>query len=199
MKVDCINMNDKIIVRSATAEDADTMLSIYTPYVTETAITFEYDVPSIEEFTNRIHQVQKKYPWLAAEIDGKVVGYAYAGSFKERAAYGWAVEISIYVKQDQKRKGIGIKLYIALETCLIKQGILNVNSCIAYPEKEDEYLTKDSVRFHEKLGFKKIGIFHNCGYKFNRWYHMIWMEKMIGKHVEHQPEVIPFPEIESRQ
>lgn len=188
--------NDKIVIRPAVPEDLEELLAIYTPYAEETAITFEYKAPTMEEFKERMEKIQKMYPWLVAEADGEILGYAYAGTFKDRPAYDWSVETSIYVKLGQKRNGIGTRLYEALEECLSRQGILNVNACIALPEQEDEYLTNDSVRFHEKIGYREVGVFHKCGYKFNRWYHMIWMEKMIGEHLEHQPEVVPFPEIE---
>lgn len=129
--------------------------------------------------------MQRKYPWLVAtEADGTVVGYAYAGPFKERAAYQWAVETSIYVKMNQRGSGIGRLLHEALEEALRRQGILNMNACISYVEPEDEYLTLDSVRFHERMGYMQVAHFHLCGRKFGRWYDMIWMEKLIGKHDE---------------
>lgn len=115
--------------------------------------------------------------------------YVYADSFKERAAYDWAVEVSVYVKIDKKRMGIGSKLYEALEQGLKEQGILNLNAYIACPQEEDEYLTRDSIAFHEKLGYRFVGQFHQCGYKFRRWYDMVWMEKHIGNHLEIQPKV----------
>ena len=139
--------------------------------------------------------MQEKYPYLAALAEGRIVGYAYVSPFKERAAYDWAVETSIYVAMDARRMGVGAKLYAKLEECLKAQGILNVNACIGYPEKEDEYLTRDSVRFHEKLGYKMVGQFHACGYKFDRWYDMVWMEKIIGEHRDNQPAVRWWPEI----
>lgn len=188
-------MADTITVRIATEADAEALLAIYEGYVRNTAITFEYEVPSVEEFRNRIHHTLERYPYLVAEEDGRTVGYAYAGQFHERAAYDWAVETSIYVAADCKQHGIGKKLYEALEDCLGRQGILNVNACIAYPQVEDEHLTKDSVKFHEKLGYRMVGTFHQCGYKFHHWYDMVWMEKFIGEHQENQPDIIPFPEL----
>ena len=158
------------------------MLAIYAPYVTDTAITFEYDVPTEEEFRQRIERISKKYPYLVAEEEGRVVGYAYASAFKERAAYQWSVETSIYVDRQEKRKGVGKQLHDALETELKERGILNMNACISYVEPEDEYLTLDSVRFHEHMGYQKVAHFHLCGRKFGRWYDMIWMEKLIGEH-----------------
>lgn len=182
----------QISIRIATAEDAKELLEIYRPYVEQTAITFEYDVPSREEFAERIRMILKKYPYLVAELDGEMVGYAYAGEFHARAAYDWAVETSVYVKMDRKRMGIGKQLYDELEKWLKQQHITNVNACIAYPEPEDEYLTRDSVEFHQRYGYRWVGEFKQCGYKFHRWYNMVWMEKHIGEHVAEQPPVIWF-------
>ena len=171
-----------ITTRTAAPADAKALLAIYTPYVEQTAITFEYDVPTLEEFTSRIQNTLRKFPYIIAEENNQILGYAYASPFKERAAYGWSVETSIYVKQDERQKGIGRILYDRLEEILKKQGILNVNACIGYPQIEDEYLTQDSVRFHEKLGYSMVGTFHKCGYKFGRWYDMVWMEKHLSPH-----------------
>ena len=176
-----------ITIRTAVQQDAKVLLEIYAPYVKKTAITFEYDVPSVEEFARRISKVLQKYPYLVAEVNGEPVGYAYAGPFKERAAYDWAVETTVYVREDMKKSGIGRALYTALEEALAAQGILNLNACIAFPENEDEYLTRDSVKFHERMGFETAGRFHKCGCKFGRWYDMVWMEKLIGEHVENPP------------
>ncbi len=181
-------------IRVASVEDAAEILAIYAPYVEKTAITFEYEVPSLEEFTERIRHTLEKYPYLVL-VDNEVIeGYAYAGPFKERKAYDWAVETTIYLREDAKGKGYGKQLYYALEDALRKQHITNVNACIGYPETEDEYLTKNSVQFHSHLGYETVGTFHNCGFKFGRWYHMVWMEKMIGEHNDKPEDVIPFSE-----
>lgn len=180
---------DNMKIRIAVKEDAYKLLEIYRPYVERTAITFEYDVPSVQEFEERIMHILEKYPYLVAERNGEIVGYAYAGSFHSRAAYGWAVETTVYVRQDQKKTGIGKKLYDALEKVLAAQNILNLNACIAYPEKKDAYLTKNSVQFHEHLGYRFVGEFQKCGYKFGHWYNMVWMEKHIGEHSDNPPEV----------
>ena len=184
-----------IKIRIATEQDAAGLLNIYAPYVEKTAITFEKEIPSPEEFAHRIRRVLKKYPYLAATMDNEIVGYAYAGAFQERAAYDWAVETSIYVAMDKRRMGIGKKLYEALERALKAQNILNLNACIAYPREEDAYLTKESAYFHEHMGYRLVGEFDRCGYKFCRWYNMIWMEKHIGEHLENQPTVRPFDEV----
>ena len=141
-------MDLKIRIRPAKPEDAEILLAIYAPYVEQTAITFEYEVPTVEEFRERIHNTLKKYPYLVAEQGGEPVGYAYVGPFHDRPAYDWAVETSIYVDQNKKRMGIGKKLHEALEEELRNRGFLNMNACIAYPAQEDEYLTRNSVEFH---------------------------------------------------
>lgn len=197
-KIEFQNSNG-ILIRPAALRDAEEMLKIYTPYIEKTAITFEYGVPHINEFAGRIECVLEKYPWLAAEREGNILGYAYAGTFKDRAAYDWAVETSIYVEEEYRWTGVGSKLYQALEKILAAQNILNLNACIAYADPEDRYLTNDSARFHEKMGYQMAGRFHRCGYKFGRWYDMIWMEKMIGRHSEHPKEVMPFSKFSERE
>lgn len=187
---------DKIKIRQATEADAEELLKIYAPYVTDTAITFEYEVPTLEEFIGRIRHTLQKYPYLVAVEESEIIGYAYAGAFYGRAAYDWSVENSIYIKRGRTHGGVGRLLYQALEDALRAQNILNLYACIAYPEVEDEYLTKNSVSFHEHLGYRMIGTFQKCGYKFGRWYHMVWMEKMIGEHFDKPEKVKRFLEIE---
>lgn len=178
--------NTSITIRMANPADAQALLNIYAPYVINTAITFEYDVPSVEEFSSRIAHTLEKYPYLIAEEGGNILGYAYASPFHDRPAYDWAVETSIYVDQNIKHRGIGRKLHDALESTLREQGILNMNACIAYPPEEDEHLDKNSVEFHAHMGYRLVGEFYKCGYKFNRWYNMVWMEKLIGEHLSDQ-------------
>lgn len=185
-----MNTKSPIIIRNATIKDASALLNIYAPYVKHTAITFEYEVPSTEEFAARIENTLKKYPYLVAEENGQLLGYAYASPFHDRPAYDWAVETSIYVDQTVKHKGIGRKLHDALENALRAQGILNMNACIAYPPanmEKDEHLDKNSVEFHTHMGYRMVGEFYQCGYKFHRWYNMVWMEKLIGEHLSEQP------------
>ncbi len=169
-------------IRSATINDARVLLDIYAPYVEQTAITFEYDVPSVKEFSNRIANTLDRYPYIVAEDETGILGYAYAGVFKARAAYNHCVETSIYVKMNERGKGVGKQLYAELEHRLKAQGIINVNACISWIDTPDEYLTQQSPEFHSRLGYVKCAHFHKCGYKFGRWYDMIWMEKMIGEH-----------------
>ena len=166
-------------IRTATPNDAKEILDIYAYYVEKTAISFEYDVPSIEEFTNRIKNTLTKYPYLVAVKDDRIIGYAYAGVFKGRAAYDHCVEITVYVDKDCKGEGTGKALYDELFKRLYEQGIRNLYSCIAVCDVEDEYLTNDSWRFHGHMGFELAGKFNKCGIKFDRMYDMIWMEKIM--------------------
>lgn len=188
------SMND-IEIRTATENDAEQMLGIYAYYVQNTAITFEYEVPALEEFKKRISDTLKIYPYLCILQNGTIMGYAYAGKFKDRAAYDWSVEMTVYIDFRARKCGLGRKIYEALENALREMGIFNLYACIAYPSSDDEYLTKNSAEFHEHLGYKKIGEFHNCGFKFNRWYNMIWMEKIIGDHKKKPGQIKKYSEI----
>lgn len=166
-------------IRYAAVEDAAEILDIYSYYVKNTAISFEYEVPSLEEFSGRIKNTLSKYPYLVAVENGKIIGYSYAGVFKARAAYSHCVEITVYVEKEHRRSGTGKALYDALTEILVKQGITNLYACVAVCDTEDRYLTNDSWRFHEKMGFTQVGRFHKCGIKFNNTYDMIWLEKIV--------------------
>lgn len=176
-------------IERVTKEDAKELVAIYAPYVEKTAITFEYEVPSVAEFQERILQISKRYPYLKAVIDGKIVGYAYANCFKDREAYDWSVETTIYMCKDCKRQGYGKVLYEQLEKTLKSMGILTMNACIGSPICENPYLTDDSYHFHKKMGFDLVGRFHHSGYKFDQWFDMIWMEKKIGEYKDHPSKV----------
>ena len=170
--------------RVTVADSAD-LLSIYSYYVENTAISLEHKTPSEAEFSKRISDISSKYPYIkAVNDDGITVGYAYATTFKPRASYDWSVETTIYIRREFRSMGIGKLLYDKLEKSLICMGILNMNACIVYPDSEDEYLTDDSVRFHTKYGFNVVGMFNKCAYKFGHWYNVVWMEKSIGIHCE---------------
>lgn len=179
-----------IIIRDAVLEDAERILEIYDYYVKNTAISFEYDAPSLQEFQERMVKTMQRYPYLVILKDGYVKGYAYADAFVRRAAYDWSCETTVYLDHNAQKCGMGRMIYGALEKKLQAMGILNLYACIAYPQKEDEYLTTNSADFHAHFGYVKVGEFHQCGYKFDRWYDMIWMEKMIGAHETKQPLVL---------
>lgn len=187
-------------IRVATAEDASALSAIYAPYVQRTAISFEYEAPDAAEFARRIAHTLAHYPYLVAVEDGEIVGYAYAGRFSARRAYDWAVETSIYVRRDIRKKGLGHALYTALAAVLAAQGFTNMNACIAYPPdgRADAYLDTNSARFHEHLGFRLVGRFTRCAYKFDTWYDMVWMERALGPHVTSPPAPLPFPQVMDR-
>jgi len=176
-------------IEKVSLSDAKELLTIYGPYVEKTAVSFEYDVPQVEEFEKRIAEIGGRYPYIKAVEEGEILGYAYANTFKSRPAYDRAVEVTVYVKEDRRKQGVGRALYGALEKALCDMGILNMNACITFPEIEDGYLTKDSFNFHGKMGFSLVGRFSKVGYKFGNWYDVIWMEKSIGEHTKNPKEV----------
>ena len=182
-------------IRVATPEDAPELLAIYSYYVENTAVSFEYVAPTLEEFTARIKNTLEKFPYLVAVIDGKIVGYIYASFFHTRKAYDHWAESSVYINKDYHRQGIGRALYKELEQILVKQNIYALCACIASPEQEDEYLTHNSERFHTGMGFKQVGKFERCGLKFGRWYSMVWMEKMIAERDDNPKDIVPFKDL----
>ncbi len=187
-------MNVKI--RLAGPADAEALLAIYAYYVKNTAISFEYKVPSIEEFSRRIRETLVSYPYLVAESDGKALGYIYASRFSGRAAYDWVAESSIYIDKDSHRLGIGRLLYKKLEQILALQQVTNVYAGIADPEFDgDEHLTRNSEHFHAAIGYRKVASFSSCGYKFGTWYNLIYMEKMLGEHPCQPKAFIPFSQL----
>ncbi|WP_125588088.1 GNAT family N-acetyltransferase [Companilactobacillus jidongensis] len=178
-----------IKIRSAMESDVQALLDIYKPYVLKTDITFEYDVPSIEEFTKRIRSISQVYPYLIAEEDGQILGYAYASKYNDRAAYDWTAETSIYLDSESKGKGIGGMLYQSLEADLTKQGIVNLFACITGNNQ-------GSVNFHKKMGYSDMGRFEKAGFKFGNWLDIIWMQKTLNEHVHEMNPIKVFKKIE---
>ncbi|MDO4814514.1 MAG: GNAT family N-acetyltransferase [Gemella sp.] len=172
----------EIELRMARVDDAASLLNIYAYYVNETNITFEYDVPSIEEFATRIKEILKKYPYIVAEKDGHILGYAYANTFKGRAAYDWTVEWSIYLDKNHSAKGIGQKLFDKLVEILKEQNIVTIEGCITYPNEK-------SLAFHKKNGFKEVAYFNKVGYKFDKWHDVVWYEKALSEHQD-KPQAV---------
>lgn len=161
-------------IRLAKPSDARSLLDIYAPYVENTAITFEYEVPTVEDFTTRIEKTLEKYPYLVAEEDGVVLGYAYASTYYARAAYDWAVELSVYVSLDSRGQGVGTKLYDALEYLLDQMGYVHFLACISLPNEA-------SLTLHRKRGYQKVAHFPKIGYKFERWHDIVWLQKSLEK------------------
>ena len=189
-------MESAIHIRMARPEDAEALLDIFRPYVLETAVAFNYEPPTPEEFRATIVDRLRRYPYLVAQRNGELIGYAYTSPFKARAAYDWAVETSIYVKQGQTGTGCGRMLHDALERILKAQHILSMYACIAYTDRPDEHLTSNSPDFHAHIGYQLTATFPKCGYKFGKWYDMIWMHKEIGPHTEAPLPVIPGTELD---
>lgn len=176
-------MNKQLYFRLVKEDDAEKLVEIYAPYVRDTNITFEYEVPTVDEFKQRITKIVSKFPYIVACINNEIVGYTYASTFRERVAYNWGVETSIYIDEQYQGRKIGELLYVKLEQILALQNITNLVASITYPNPQ-------SIAFHERLGYKKIAHFTKCGYKQEQWYDMIFMEKMINEHTIPAKEVI---------
>lgn len=179
---------EDVRLRVADPGDGPALAAIYAPYVTDTAITFDLDPPDGAEFSERIQRTLLRYPYLVAEANRQAVGYVYASAFKGRAAYDWAVETSIYIREDMRGRGLGKALYIALEEALRAQRVLSANACITYPNP-------GSVAFHEGMGYRTCAHFHRCGYKLGRWWDVIWMEKDLGERAVPPAPFVPFSEL----
>lgn len=160
-------------IRLAGISDLEAMLSIYGPYVTDTAVSFEYSVPTLEEFTHRFTTITAQFPWLVWEEEGQVLGYAYGSAPFTRPAYAWCAAVSIYLAPQAQRRGIGKALYAALEKVLICQGY-QVAYAIVTTQNEA------SRTFHEAAGYRLLATFPDCGYKLGRWYGIMWLEKRLS-------------------
>ena len=161
------------IIRHAHAGDVPAMLAIYAPLVRDTIISFEYEPPTVEEMAHRLHAIQRQYPWLVCERDGQVAGYAYASSFRSRAAYQWTAEVTVYVHADHQRRGMARTLYLALFERLRVQGYRMAVAVITLPNP-------GSVALHEDLGFEPVGVFQNAGFKHGQWRDTGWWQLDLG-------------------
>lgn len=161
-------------IRSATSADAARILEIYGPFVTDTAVSFETEVPTLEEMRNRIDETTQKFPWLVYEANNQVIGYAYAAPHRSRCAYAWSVEVTVYLDPKFHGQGIGRALYKRLFEVLREQGAVNAFAGITLPNEA-------SVGFHEAMGFKKIGQFKDIGFKLGKWWDTGWWQLQIQK------------------
>jgi L-amino acid N-acyltransferase YncA len=161
-------------VRDATEDDAGACAAIYAPYVTDTAITFEYDPPSAAEMARRIAASQRAHAWLVLEEEGRVVGYAYAGPFKERVAYRWSAEVSVYLEAGRRRSGSGRLLYEALFARLTERGFRTLVAVMTLPNDASEGL-------HRALGFEPVGTLRRVGWKHGEWRDVAWAQRSIGR------------------
>ncbi|BDD38823.1 GNAT family N-acetyltransferase [Streptococcus ruminantium] len=161
-----------IEIRSVQLSDVEELVAIYAPYVEETVITFETQVPTATEFADRIEKILEKFPYLVAEEEGRILGYAYASTYYPRAAYDWTVELSIYISQKARGQGIGNLLYSHLEKELIARGFKNFLACISLPNPA-------SLALHEKMGYKQVAHLKKVGYKFGNWHDIVWLQKSL--------------------
>ena len=163
------------MIRVATIDDSESILKIYAPYIENTSYTFETEVPTIDSFKERISYYLQNWPWLVCEINGVVTGYAYGARHRERIAYQWSVESSVYVHDDYQRRGVAQALYSALINILKLQGFRNLYAVINLPNDK-------SVSFHEKSGFEYFATYKNVGYKLGRWKNVGWWELQLNEY-----------------
>ena len=161
----------------ATEDDVPQILDIYRPIIENTSISFEYDVPTVEQFTSRVINILKTHPWLVCTHQGQLAGYAYASPHRSRKAYQWSTELSVYIAENYLKMGIAKALYQVLIKGLKLQGFHTALAGITLPNKA-------SVQFHESIGFIPIGTYHNVGFKFGKWHSVGWWEYQLASYSE---------------
>lgn len=176
-------------IRPATPQDAEGILAIYAPIISETAISFEFEPPTVAEMQQRIADTLAQFPWLVCDRQGEILGYVYASKHRARAAYQWAVDVSVYVRSDQHRSGIGRGLYTALFELLKQQGACSLFAGITLPNP-------GSVGLHESLGFQPLGIYRNVGHKFDAWHDVGWWQLSLQSDSYTPKPIIPFTDLE---
>ncbi len=181
------------VLRCASPSDAEALLAVYAPYVRDTAVTFEYEVPGPEEFRRRILVTAEKYPYFCLEAEGTVRGYAYASPFRSRKAYQWVAETSVYLAPEARKRGWGKLLCQALEEACRAMGLCSLYACITVPRGEDPFVIADSAEFHAHLGYRELARFPGSGSKFGRWYDTVIMEKVLNERRPDMPEPIRYP------
>lgn len=174
-------MNNNYKIRLITTADAAAALNIYAPYVLNTAISFEYEVPTLEDFTHKIEKITAQYPWLVCEYDGEIAGYAYGSTHRDRTGYQWSPEVTVYLSEQYHRRGIARALYAILLDILRLQGYYNVYAGVLSSNLK-------SVEFHRAMGFEDIGLFKNIGYKLGEWHTNVWMQLHLQEHID-EPSV----------
>ena len=176
------------MIRIATTDDSELILKIYAPYIENTSYTFETEVPTIDSFTERVSSYLQNWPWLVCEIDGVIAGYAYGARHRERAAYQWSVESSVYVHDDYQRRGVARALYTVLIDILKLQGFRNLYAVINLPNDK-------SVSFHEKLGFEYFATYKSVGYKLGKWKNVGWWQLQLNEYSMEPEPPVKFSEI----
>lgn len=163
-----------MLIRLARQDDAGAVREIYAPAVERTAVSFELEAPSVAEMARRIAEHQPEHPWLVADEGGTVIGYAYAGGFRRRAAYGWSVETSVYVAPGGRRRGVGRALYGTLFRLLEAQGYRQALAGITLPNPA-------SVALHEAVGFEPVGVYRRVGWKLGAWHDVGWWQRALAE------------------
>lgn len=190
-------MDSEVTIRVADVNDVSALLDIYRYYVEQTAITYDYELPTVEEFTEKMVHTLKTYPYLVAELNGRIVGYAYASRFQSRSGYNWDAEMTIYVDVNSRGHRVGQKLYTLLEQILKEQGVVKEIALVTPPD--DEFGTRyNSMHFHEKMGYRLVGKIEPCGFKFNRWFNTIIMDKIINEPTENMKSIKTFNEVREK-
>ena len=161
-----------MIFREAVREDIPAMLAIYAPYVQNTAVSFEYEVPTLQVFSARFENITARFPWLVCEVDGQVIGYAYASPAFERAAYQWDADLSVYIAPHGHHRGIGRTFYALLENILDQQGYHNIYALVSSANEP-------SLAFHRAVGYELMTIMPKTGYKLGAWHDMYWFHKRL--------------------
>ncbi len=177
------------IIRVATRDDASGMLEIYAPFILNSGITQETEVPSVENFQQRVISNLEERPWLVCEINNQVGGYAYAGKHRERKGYQWCTEPSVYISEKYFGFGIANALYVSLFDILKIQGYVNAYAVITLPNER-------SITFHKKFGFEYLTTYKKIGYKLGQWHDVGWMQYEINPHKEDPEDPIKFPLID---
>ena len=177
------------IIRLANRSDAKSILEVYTPYILNTAFTFETEVPPLKDFEQRIISCLETWPWLVVEVDGVIAGYSYATRHRERAAYQWCVESSVYMDDNFQKKGLAGILYNTLFEILKYQGFINVYAGITLPNDK-------SVAFHNKFGFQKFAEYNNIGYKLGKWHTVSWRQLQLNMHAENPVALLRLSAVE---
>lgn len=179
-----------LTLRVASRDDGECLSRIYAHYVNTSPISYEYVAPTVEEFSERIAHKLEKYPFIVALLDGEPIGYAYASQYRERAAFDWCVELSVYVSRHHLGRGIGTALYTALLELLRLQNIVVAYSAITLPNDQ-------SIALHSKMGFDLAGVFKASGYKMEQWWELAWYQKQLNPLTCPPPAVIPFPQLDA--
>ncbi len=191
-----MSSEERVDIRTANLDDAQDILNIYAYYVKHSSLTFEYEVPTVDEFKGRMEHILEFYPYLIAESKNGIIGYAYAGRFQPRAAYAWNAEMSIYLNKNVRGQGIGKSLYQLLEGILREQHIIKTIAHITLPV--DEYSDFGSIQFHERMGYHMVGKIDYLGYKFGRWYTGTYMDKLIAAPLDNMPEICSFNSVRDK-